>query len=727
MIQVSTAFRKEMAKGNHNWLEYVDIYLSHNEVLHLTNKDIWGGSLSMDDSVSEDGTFGAIGATIINSLSFTINNINNEFSDYNFYGKSVRFYVGLELPDGTIERFQKGEFWVADVQNTGFLISLTCYDAMAEFDRYVLNDWGIRFPRTIRSLLNTLCDDIGHTLATQDFPNADYVIASGPSDPAKVTGREIISWCATIAGCFARFNRFGELEIGWFDQASLMAEAQILNGGVFDSSTPKYSTGDDADGGGFDPWDIGYEINMGGYPELSNIHNIYSIFSHSIAQKNVRLTGVKVTVDTDTQEESHYVGTDVYCVEIPKNEFITNDNYLTIARGILNKISDFTFRSGEATCVSDPTIEAGDVAFLWDSRTRVSYPIIISRTVFSVGNPQQIYSSAQAPSILENGLERQTEASKNYADTLARIGKEKTAREAAINALSESLANSAGLYSTIIPAGQKDPISGSKVVSGNLYYLHDRPNLTESQVVWKMNAEAWAVSTNGGNTWNGGMTVNGDVIARILSATGINADWIRTGEISDDNGNTTFNLSTGLLSSKSLSINSPNFSLSTLGVLKATNAEISGRISTKSSDSEAILLSGGTNYYKNDKFIGRIGAYNFLGTSNHGLEFGLETEGSYIGWCSKDKATDSVYTAKMIYANKAFKNYTADAINLGCDIDMKNYKLKNVKWEDGGITGKMTFDKIFANGINSDGTVGAWVANCYLQFKNGILISARWS
>lgn len=57
-----------------------------------------------------------------------------------------------------------------------------------------------------------------------------------------------------------------------------------------------------------------------------------------------------------------------------------------------------------------------------------------------------------------------------------------------------------------------------------------------------MTAEAWAVSTDGGQHWNGGMTVDGDVIARILNATGINADWINTGTIKaiDKDGNTTF-------------------------------------------------------------------------------------------------------------------------------------------------------------------------------------------
>jgi hypothetical protein len=50
-----------------------------------------------------------------------------------------------------------------------------------------------------------------------------------------------------------------------------------------------------------------------------------------------------------------------------------------------------------------------------------------------------------------------------------------------------------------------------------------------------MTAEAWGVTTNyqaSPVVWNAGMTVDGNVIANILSATGVNADWIRTGTFS---------------------------------------------------------------------------------------------------------------------------------------------------------------------------------------------------
>ena len=49
-------------------------------------------------------------------------------------------------------------------------------------------------------------------------------------------------------------------------------------------------------------------------------------------------------------------------------------------------------------------------------------------------------------------------------------------------------------------------------------------------MIWKMTAEAWGVSTDGGKTYNAGMTVDGDTIVRYLKATGLTADVITSEE-----------------------------------------------------------------------------------------------------------------------------------------------------------------------------------------------------
>lgn len=63
-------------------------------------------------------------------------------------------------------------------------------------------------------------------------------------------------------------------------------------------------------------------------------------------------------------------------------------------------------------------------------------------------------------------------------------------------------------------------------------YLHDKPTLADSTNIWKMTGDAMAVSSDGGQTWNAGVDAEGNAIYNILSAIGIEADWIRADNLS---------------------------------------------------------------------------------------------------------------------------------------------------------------------------------------------------
>ena len=91
----------------------------------------------------------------------------------------------------------------------------------------------------------------------------------------------------------------------------------------------------------------------------------------------------------------------------------------------------------------------------------------------------------------------------------------------AYSRLEDLIEHSSGIFTTA--ETQQD--------GSTIYYLHDNPDLEDSDIVWKMTANAMAVSTNGGQTWNAGITVDGDVIARIINAMGLNADWINAGTL----------------------------------------------------------------------------------------------------------------------------------------------------------------------------------------------------
>lgn len=98
------------------------------------------------------------------------------------------------------------------------IIDITASDRMVLFDEELpsMTDLGITFPTTIGDIAQALCDYVGVTLATQTFLNSDLAVSSRPRQFDNRTMREVLKWIAEAAGGFARFNRYGQLEIVWF-------------------------------------------------------------------------------------------------------------------------------------------------------------------------------------------------------------------------------------------------------------------------------------------------------------------------------------------------------------------------------------------------------------------------------------------------------------------------------------------------------------------------------
>lgn len=268
MINVSNAFRKELYTGNRNWLEYIDVTLKSGTILHLTNENIWSGGLTIEDTVSSDSSFD-IGGTVVNQCTVVINNIYDEFSDYDFSDAEVIVYVGLNLPDGTTERIRKGTYTVNEPKYNGSLITLTCYDNMSKFDR-PYSESTLSYPATLNQIVRDACSTCDVTLQTYDFPHDDFVVTEKPSGES-TTFREVIGWAAQITCCFCRCDTLGRLEIKWYNVEAMEADPS-LDGGYFDTDNP-YSSGADADGGNFNPWNAGYEFDSGDFEKLEHFHH----------------------------------------------------------------------------------------------------------------------------------------------------------------------------------------------------------------------------------------------------------------------------------------------------------------------------------------------------------------------------------------------------------------------------------------------------------------------
>lgn len=518
MINISNEFKQELYNDNRKYLAYADITLKDGTELSLTNEQIWNDGLSIEDAVSSENSFD-IGSAIINQCTLTINNCYDDFSEYDFTDAEVIVYIGLELPSGRIERIRKGTFAVNEAKYNGMLITLSSLDNMRKFDR-PYSESKLPYPATLNQIVRDACSVCGVTLQTYNFPHYTFVVQTRPNDEA-TTFREVISWCAQIACCFCRCDTLGRLELKWYNQGAL--EKNDLDGGIFDAvNANKYTTGDNVDGGSFSPWSTGYVADGGSFGDRDDIHYIYSTYSLDISTDDVVITGVKVIEKNKEENQdaltTYQSGSEGYIVSIENNELIKNGAGQTVAGWIGEQLIGFRFRKAGVAHASDPTIEAGDVGFLTDRKQNV-YRIVISSTKFSTGNSQNTVSSAQTPA--RNSAKRFSAETKNYVELRKDIQQEKTNREKALEELQVRIDNSSGLFTTEVT--QPD--------GSTIFYMHDKPTLAESKIVWKMTAEAFAVSTDGGKTYNAGLTVDGDLIARILSVVGVNCDWIHSGTL----------------------------------------------------------------------------------------------------------------------------------------------------------------------------------------------------
>lgn len=251
---------------------------------------------------------------------------------------------------------------------------------------------------------------------------------------------------------------------------------------------------------------------------------------------DVVITGVQVTeylesTSTDEEASSYLYGEEGYVLKISENKLIPQGTGEVVANMIGEKCVGMSFRPFETECLTDIVLEAGDAVLITDRKGN-KYKSYLTNVVLQPGSFEQI--SCNAESAARNSSKTYSLVTQAAVDARKSVWRERTTREQALQEFKDRLDNSTGVYTTV--QTQQD---GSQI-----FYLHDKPTLAESRAVWKMTAEAWGVSTDGGQTWNGGMTVDGDTIVRILNAVGVNADWINAGAITvtDTDGSIIFSV-----------------------------------------------------------------------------------------------------------------------------------------------------------------------------------------
>lgn len=517
MLNVSAKWQRAVMLDNDiNVNCFADIVTASGEKIPISDSELWTNGFEVNDSTSSNGTF-TIGALIAGKLKIKLNNIYEDYSKYDFDKASVTAYVSKSFSDGTTEKLKIGEYRVSETSYDGSLITLTCLDNINNFNREY--DSNLSYPTTAYEVVRDACIkcDVPFTMAK--FDNSDYVINEIPSDNQKLTYGQVIAYILQLSGLWGKCGHDGELLIGWYDMSQF--DSQGYDGGTFSTKTTPYSDGDTLNGGNFTDYSSGDIADGGTFTEARNYHNIYTQKDLNVATDDVVITGVKVTVtskEDKAKDVNALAGKEGYVVSISDNPFISAEKAQTVANYIFKKIGGMRFRPLDATLLSNPLIESGDVALVTD-RKQNTYSCFISNRTFTVGSGTKI--SCDAENASRNSADKFSNETKAIVQARKVAQAQLSTYDKQMQLLTQLMSQSLGLFKT-----EQKQEDGSII-----YIMHNKADLNSSNIQWKMTANGMAVSNDYGKTWKAGIDKDGNAIFNIMSAIGINFDWAHGGTL----------------------------------------------------------------------------------------------------------------------------------------------------------------------------------------------------
>ena len=510
---VSNEFKNVIQNGG-PFYGYAEVLLHDGTQLTITSED----DLLVDgNEIQESGGDGfPLGVALSRTLNMSIDNTDDRYSDYDFYYARITMYTEIDLSSGGVERLKEGTFTVTEPVSPGDEIDFAAYDDMYKAAKTYVPK--VSFPATALAVLQDVCSQCDINLGSAPFLNSDFQI---PSIPDNLTCRQVIGYIAMIAAGNAVFDENNRLLIKSYN-FSLIESFSIISGGKYDEEI------DETISGGVLTDDIQNVVTGGEFGDESEMA-VLSEFSSDpeISTDDVIITGIRMeSLDSDSDEVYVY-GTEDYALTV-KNELVSGKEQELIQM-IGDRIIGASIRPFSGKFFPNPSIQFMDFVFLADRKSN-TYTTFIANNTFSYLNDSEYSNELESP--LRNNSQYYSEITEVYRKAREEAQKQKSEWEKAMEELSDRVNNSSGLYMT----SEEQPDDSS------IYYMHDKPTLEESMIVWKMTAEAMAVSSDGGKTYNAGLTVDGTLIANIMNTIGINFDWGVGGSlvIKDSDGNINF-------------------------------------------------------------------------------------------------------------------------------------------------------------------------------------------
>lgn len=550
MINVSDAFKQKLQDGERVWQE-VEITFPDGTVKTVKN-EIMGENCTFSDC-AESSSF-PIGCVVCKSMTLELDNTSDQWKNYNFYMAKVHAYLKMQTSvassattdelldenyepildqsggailatkaatEDRVETIDKGIYTITTPEQYGEILSFTALDDMYKTNATYISH--LVLPQSIETLVRYACETLGIP-SEVSMTHGNLIVSEIPEN---MTFRQLFGCAAMLETANVRLDNRGYLRFIRWDFSNVQEDY----GAIADADgNITFKGGANVDSDNFISPAGNWSIDNDGFLTLiesatDTSEKLKDFFtSPTVSSDDIIITGIKLK----NRENEVMYGSTGYVLEL-ENDLVADSDLDTVAAQIGDSIIGAKFRNMSGELVYNPLIEFGDMAYTYDRKWN-RYITPLTDVSCSVNGKTTVKTQADDP--IRGQSKFQSESTKAIVEARRLVKKEQSAREKAVKKLEETLKNSSGLYETSV--AQED---GSTIT-----YLHDKPTLAESKNVIKFTAEAIGVSNDGGKTYPYGFFLTGDLIAKILYAHGINADYIDTGAliVRDSDGNIIF-------------------------------------------------------------------------------------------------------------------------------------------------------------------------------------------
>ena len=550
MINVSDAFKQKLQDGERVWQE-VEITFPDGTVKTVKN-EIMGENCTFSDC-AESSSF-PIGCVVCKSMTLELDNTSDQWKNYNFYMAKVHAYLKMQTsvasPAATdelldendapildqsggailatkpatedrIETIDKGIYTITTPEQYGEILSFTALDDMYKTNATYISH--LVLPQSIETLVRDACETLGIP-SEVSMTHGNLIVSEIPEN---MTFRQLFGWAAMLETANARLDSRGYLRFIRWDFSNIQED---YNAVVDADGNVVFKGGANIDSESFISPTGNWIIDNDGFLTLiesatDTSEKLKDFFeSPTVSSDDIVITGIKLK---NRENEAMY-GSTGYVLEL-ENDLVADSDLNTVAAQIGDSIIGAKFRNMSGELAYNPLIEFGDMAYTYDRKWN-RYITPLTDVSCSVNGKTAVKTQADDP--IRGMSKFVSDGTKAIVEARRLVKIEKTEREKAVERLAGMLASSGGLYMTEEP--QED--------GSTIYYMHNKPTLEESDIIWKLTAEAFAVSVDGGKTYPYGFAVTGELITRLLYAEGINADYINAGTfvVRDKNGKVIF-------------------------------------------------------------------------------------------------------------------------------------------------------------------------------------------